>query len=77
MATGAHDVATMKTLKPHIDTLIARHGSMRAAAEAIQVDVSTLSRLRSGERGEQIGEELLKRLGLERVVSFRRVKGRA
>jgi hypothetical protein len=61
------------TLKSHIDALVAEHGSLRSAASATTVDVSTLSRLRSGERGDHVSEELLGRLGLERVVTFRRV----
>ena len=64
------------TLTKHIDWLVKLHGSMRGAATACGVDVSTLSRLRSGERGDQIGEDLLARLGLERVVTLRRVKSR-
>lgn len=64
----------MKTLASHIDDLIREHGSMRAAAESTSVDVSTLSRLRSGERGEHVGDDVLTRLGLVRVVRFRRVK---
>jgi hypothetical protein len=76
MATSEQDGSTMATLKNHVEFLAREHGSMRAAASAVGVDVSTLSRLRSGDRGDHISDELLARLGLERVVTLRRIKGK-
>lgn len=61
-------------LASHIAWLVKTHGSLRAAAAATSVDVSTLSRLRSGERGQHVSDDLLARLGLERVVTYRRAR---
>jgi len=66
----------MTTIAKRIDQLTREHGSLRAAAAATTIDVSALSRLRSGERGENVSDDVLRRLGLERVTTFRRIRPR-
>lgn len=61
------------TLAERIEELATQHGSLRAAARAIQVDVGYLSRLASGEKARPL-KDTLRRLGLRRVVSYERVK---
>lgn len=64
------------TIQARIDYLIAEHGSLRAVARAIGVDVGYLSRLRSGEKARP-EEDTLERLGLQRVVSYELTDARA
>lgn len=60
------------TLRDAIAEASARYGSMRRLAEAIGVDVGYLSRLASGDRTEPSAGTLAS-LGLERVVTYRRI----
>lgn len=63
------------TLQERIDQLTARHGTLRAAARVVQIDASYLSRLRHGEK-ENPTDDVLRRLGVRRVVSYELLKGR-
>ena len=51
------------TVADAIETLMKRHGGLRAAARAIQMDPSYLSRLRAGKQ-RRPGPQTLKKLGL-------------
>lgn len=57
------------TIPEVIDALVARHGSLRKAARVVQINYAYLSRLRSQEKTEPTAE-VLKKLGLRRVVSY-------
>ena len=59
------------TLQIRIAELAAQHGSLRAAARVLEVDVGYLSRLASGEKSDP-GETLLRRMGLRQVVTYER-----
>lgn len=61
------------TLADRINELVEQHGSLRATARVLQVDVGYLSRLRSGEKDDP-AEILLRRMGLSRIVSYNRTK---
>lgn len=50
-----------------------QHGSLRAAARALSCDAGYLSRLRNGEK-DNPSAALLKRMGLKRVIAYRRNK---
>jgi transcriptional regulator with XRE-family HTH domain len=60
------------SLQQRVKQLIAEHGTLRAAARAVSVDVSYLSRLEHGEKFNP-SEDILARMGLVRVVTYRRV----
>lgn len=60
------------TLAERINGFVDLCGSLRAAADVLDVDAGYLSRLRSGEK-EAPSDDLLKRLGLTRVVTYERV----
>lgn len=57
------------TLAERVEQLVAKHGSLRAAARAIQVEPSYLSRLRSGERVRPL-KLTLTRMGLRAVWTY-------
>lgn len=59
------------TLKQRVAELIQQHGTLRAAARAIQIDVSYLSRLEYGEK-DNPSELMLRRMGLREVVTYER-----
>lgn len=61
------------TLAEHCRKLIVKHGSARKAAEAIGLNHSYLWRLAKGEKSEPT-PDVLEKLGLERVVSYRKAK---
>jgi hypothetical protein len=65
------DDAARVSLAHRIEELAEQHGSLRAAASALDVDVGYLSRLRSGLK-DAPSDELLSRLGLERFTEYRR-----
>lgn len=50
-----------------------KHGSFRAAARVLKVDHAYLARLRDGTKKEP-GVALLKRMGLERVITYKKIK---
>lgn len=60
------------TLKHRIAELIQQHGTLRAAARAIQVEVSYLSRLERGEK-DNPSTLTLRRMGLREVVTYERI----
>lgn len=59
------------TLGERIDEFIDVHGSLRAAARALDVTPGYLSRLRSGVKDNPT-DELLNRMGLNRIVTYER-----
>lgn len=61
------------TLPERIAQLVAQHGSLRAVARVTEIDVSYLSRLKSGEKVNP-EKDKLRRLGLRRVVNYERTK---
>ena len=61
----------MANLIGAIDSLIKRHGGLRAAARAIQMDASYLSRLRSGKQ-RRPSPLTLKKLGLQSELNERK-----
>jgi len=52
-----------------VDAAGKKHGSLRAAARVLGVDVGYLSRLRSGKKSDP-SDGLLRRLGIRREVRF-------
>jgi len=56
-------------LADRIHELANKHGSLRAVASALGVDVGYLSRLYRGEKNNP-GEALLRKLKLRRVVTY-------
>ncbi len=58
-----------RQLHTRIHQLSAEHGSLRAAASALGLDVGYLSRLASGEKTEP-SDETLEKLGLCKIVSY-------
>lgn len=61
------------TLQERIDQLVMQYGSLRAVARVTEIDVSYLSRLRTGEKANpEVGK--LRQLGLRRVVSYELLK---
>ena len=63
------------TLHKRIAQLAARHGSLRALADAAGINASYLSPLASGEKTEP-SDEVLQKLGLRRVVTYAAVRER-
>lgn len=61
------------TLAERITELRHKHGSLRAAAAVLEVDVAYLSRLASGEK-DNPQAWLLRRMGLRQVVTYERRK---
>lgn len=55
-----------------ISELIARHGSLRAAARAVHIDHAYLSRLHTGAK-RWPSKDVLRKLDLERVITYRRI----
>ena len=59
----------MVTLKERIDELCEKHGSLRKAAKAVDVDFGYLSGLRSGTKTNP-SYNTLEKLGLKKVVTY-------
>lgn len=59
------------TLKQRVAELIKQHGTLRAAARAIQIDVSYLSRIEHGEK-DNPSDLTLRRMGLREVTTYER-----
>jgi hypothetical protein len=71
-ATGfVVSTGTMNAIASAVDTLIQRHGSLRAAAKAIGVDHAYLWRLERGIKTRP-SDEVLQKLGLKRSVKITR-----
>jgi hypothetical protein len=58
-----------------INGLTLRHGSLRAAARVLETPASYLCRLRAGKKRNP-DAKLLKKLGLERVITYREARKR-
>ena len=63
----------MSLLRARIQELAKQHGSLRAASRVLQIDNGYLSRLQDGGKTEP-SEEVLRKLGLRRVVTYIRRK---
>lgn len=61
------------SLPEHIDRIATVFGSLRKMAEALDIDVGYLSRLRSGEKADP-SDEILATLGLRRTVTYTKVR---
>lgn len=61
-------------LSDRVLQLCEQHGSLRAAARAVQIDASYLSRLLSGEKVNP-SALYLRRLGLKRIIQYSLAKG--
>lgn len=59
----------VRTLAEQIDAMVRLFGSLRRMSEMLGIDVGYLSRLRSGEKTDP-SDEILKTLGLRRVVTY-------
>jgi len=59
------------SLPERIAELVEKHGSLRATARALEVDVGYLSRLSSGEKYKP-SDELLWRMGLHATTIYQR-----
>ncbi len=60
----------MQAIRQAIEALELKHGSLRAAARAVDMDVAYMWRLKQGvKRGP--GDKTLRKLGLERSVTFK------
>lgn len=57
-----------------IKSLIGKHGGLRAAARSVDISPSYLIRLGNGEKIDP-SKETLDKLGLEKVVSYRKKNG--
>lgn len=58
------------TLAERVEQLAKRHGSLRAAARATQIDVAYIFRLHSGEKAAP-SAATLRKLGLKKCVTYR------
>lgn len=61
--------ASAASLPEHINRIVAAFGSLRRMAEALDIDVGYLSRLRSGEKTDP-SDEVLGVLGLRKTVTY-------
>ena len=61
------------TVAGRIAELIVEHGGLRATARFLEVDAGYMSRLRSGKH-DNPQDLLLWKMGLERVVTYRRLR---
>lgn len=57
------------SIKDAVDALVVKHGGVRPAARAIQINYAYLSRLRSGEKTNPTGA-VLRKLGLRKIVVY-------
>lgn len=62
-----------KSLREHIEARIKEVGSLTALARVSGISVDYLGHMRAG-RKTNPGNDLLKRLGIRRVVTFERIK---
>lgn len=59
----------MNKLRARIQELAKQHGSLRAAARALEIDPGYLSRLQDGLKLEP-SDAVLRKLGLKRIVLY-------
>lgn len=64
------------TLAERIAELAEQHGSLRAAARVIDIDVGYLSRLANGEKVRP-SKKFLDRMGLRAVLNYERTASKA
>ena len=64
----------MDKIQQQIERLVKEHGTLTAVSKATGIQLSYLSLLRRGKRGREIRDPLLKKLGLERRIIYRRIK---
>lgn len=57
------------SLQAHVKQLVEKHGGLRKAARALQIDPGYLSRLCTGEK-KHPEDKVLRRLGLRMVVHY-------
>ena len=69
MKLGKTTIVLTSGLTTRILALEKRHGSLRAAARALQIDHGYLSRLKAGKKLDP-GDAVLRKLGVRCVVSF-------
>ena len=62
----------MSLLAQRIDAEIDKHGGLRQAGRALNIDPAYLHRLRSGECANP-SDSVLKKLGLKKVVTYERL----
>lgn len=62
-------------LMAHVEDLVEKYGSTREAAQALGVNHTYLCRLESGFKNNP-SDEILRRLGLVRVVTYRKLAGK-
>jgi replicative DNA helicase len=59
----------MSKLRQRIQEISKQHGSLRAAARALEIDAGYLSRLQNGEKIEP-SDDMLRKLNLRRIVTY-------
>jgi len=65
-------MATKTELQKHIESLVTKYGTLRAAGEALDVDHTLLWRMIKGKRASA-SDETLKKLGFVRVVTVEKI----
>lgn len=66
-------MGSLYTLEEAVGMLVAKHGSYRAAGEALKMDHAYLHRLAAGEKVNPT-RDVLARMGYERVVLYKRIE---
>lgn len=61
------------SIKEAVNALVERHGGVRPAARAVQINYAYLSRLRSGEKTNPT-DAVLRKLGLRKIVVYAPIK---
>ncbi len=70
------DKESQQRLADAIDLCVQIWGSLREASKQLEIDVAYLSRLKNGKKTNP-SDEVLRKLGLCRVVSFVRIQHKA
>ena len=63
---------TRTLIQQQVIELVEKHGSFRALARTVHVDVGYLHRLATGEK-IQPGDSILRRLGLRRITHYEKI----
>jgi len=61
------------TIPVVVDALVTKHGGLRAAARAVQINYAYLSRLRTGQKTNPTAA-VLRKLGLRKMVVYTPIK---
>lgn len=72
---GQMEPSPVNYLRLHAQDLIAQYGSVRKAGDALGIDHTYLYRIAAGEK-EWPSDDVLLRMGLERVVTYRKCAAR-